>query len=809
MLIKMLRHGTGSAARAAAYVLDEKDHMNIVRPHVEVLCGDPHLFAKIADSSPYKHKYTSAVIAFTEEDQPTDVEIKDVLKQFEALAFSGLEPDQYHMTAVLHEEPSGSKHIHILVPRLELRSGKAMNIAPPGRFQKHFHMLQDKLNFEYGWADPNDPDRARFTKKGHETYLQSALKKVGKDRENYKQYIENLYLKLLYISLKQLEKKHTQVIPSELLVRNRDDFMQFVLNNKLASEVVKIREKQFSLVPPFGKKPIYFQGEIYERQFNIEKCSRTIRERIKSLEQVRTADRERGNDEQRTVNQISKYTRTPCAQLRDRAEQALQGARQTRADYNRQRYASVTASEERDTDVDPRIEIISRRLEAEYQQYSNDAVIASQRNQYDNAKASSAEQSPITTNDRRQSKLDQRTDSEQCPSHHTDPRKSEETVAAASRSGINSVDHSQPEIDFENIYSDGAWNVAAEYFNNITRELLYDTADLDQKRDRNLDGRQGQSFPSNYFSEMGRLQYTEFEQKNDSSNRAEYSSDLSMHCGEISHERTATYDYSASQRQRHTADDFGFTRTNEFSFDAIIAEYYARLARKRREDEKKAQRDRALRAEQQRRHEQDIENLRFQQSVRLEPSRDQSISEYWIDNQRVTIEAGKIRTVRTTAAVTASERAATSRTEYILRYTDQQTRALNSQLDQALRCSREAGDEFEKFTIAIPATNQEFKRDDAELHSEYEQFKQHMRRLREQADADQEHAASMQQQYQYDREHSAELTATILQLAKLVEEIVRLMMNLIAAMLGQQYTVQSQPQIESKQQKSNDYGSEF
>ena len=50
MLIKMLRHGTGSAARAASYVLDEKDHMNIVRPHVEVLSGDPHIFAKIADS---------------------------------------------------------------------------------------------------------------------------------------------------------------------------------------------------------------------------------------------------------------------------------------------------------------------------------------------------------------------------------------------------------------------------------------------------------------------------------------------------------------------------------------------------------------------------------------------------------------------------------------------------------------------------------------------------------------------------------------------------------------------------------------
>lgn len=86
---------------------------------------------------------------------------------------------------------------------------------------------------------------------------------------------------------------------------------------------------------------------------------------------------------------------------------------------------------------------------------------------------------------------------------------------------------------------------------------------------------------------MDRLQYPEFGAKESPSDRTEYSSDISLFRGEVSYERTATYDYSTSQRQRYTADDFGFTRTNEFSFDAIIAEYYARLARKRREDEKR------------------------------------------------------------------------------------------------------------------------------------------------------------------------------------------------------------------------------
>ncbi|MEF0183260.1 MobA family protein, partial [Acinetobacter baumannii] len=447
--------------------------------------------------------------------------------------------------------------------------------------------------------------------------------------------------------------------------------------------------------------------------------------------------------------------------------------------------------------------------EAEYQQYSNDAVFTSQRNRSDHAKASSAEQSPIATYDQRQSESDQSPNSGQYPKYHTVIRRSEESVAAASSSSINSVDHLQPEINSENIYFDVAWNGVTEYFSNIALQLLSHTADLNQKRDRNLDGRRRHSIPSDHLLEMDRLQYPEFEQKESPSDRTEYSSDISLFRGEVSYERTATYDYSTSQRQRYTADDFGFTRTNEFSFDAIIAEYYARLARKRREDEKKAQRDRALRAEQQRRHEQDLENLRFQQSVRLEPSRDQSISEYWIDDHRVTIETGKIRAVRTTAAVTASERAATSRTEHVIRYTDQQTRALNDKLDQALRRAGEARVEFETVAIATAKTNQRLKRDDVELYSEYEQFKQNMRRLREQADADQEHAATMQQQYQFDREHSAELTATILQLAKLVEEIVSLMMHLIAAMLGQQYNIQSQPQVESKQQKPNDFGAEF
>ncbi|MDS9863240.1 hypothetical protein XB97_02650, partial [Acinetobacter pittii] len=70
------------------------------------------------------------VIAWSKDDAPTNDEINEVLDTFEAHAFSGLKPTQYHFTAVLHEEDDGSKHEHFLVPRLELETGKALNIAP-------------------------------------------------------------------------------------------------------------------------------------------------------------------------------------------------------------------------------------------------------------------------------------------------------------------------------------------------------------------------------------------------------------------------------------------------------------------------------------------------------------------------------------------------------------------------------------------------------------------------------------------------------------------------------------------------------
>ena len=70
MHIKFLAHGTGSGARASAYLMGPHDHTGEPRAGVTVLRGDPVLFAAVADSLPFQQRYSSAVISWAAEEAP-------------------------------------------------------------------------------------------------------------------------------------------------------------------------------------------------------------------------------------------------------------------------------------------------------------------------------------------------------------------------------------------------------------------------------------------------------------------------------------------------------------------------------------------------------------------------------------------------------------------------------------------------------------------------------------------------------------------------------------------------------------------
>ena len=178
MHIKFLDHGKGSAAHASAYVLDQFDHRGNLRAGVHVLRGDATTFNSICNASPHLWKYTSGVIAWSKKDDPTPEQIQEVLAEFEKHAFAGLDQSQYHLFAVLHTDDDGSKHIHVLTPRLDIQSGKSLNIAPPGH-ERHFDSLRDYFNTKYNWSRPDDPLLRNFTQEpNHIAKLNKQAEKI-------------------------------------------------------------------------------------------------------------------------------------------------------------------------------------------------------------------------------------------------------------------------------------------------------------------------------------------------------------------------------------------------------------------------------------------------------------------------------------------------------------------------------------------------------------------------------------------------------------------------------------------------------
>lgn len=176
MIISFFSTGTGGGAAPVDYltareVLAYDENRNLIRddtgqpqtkirdPLPEVLHGNPDQTRDLIDASPNKWSYTAGVISFAESDDPSPDAQQEAIELFEALAFAGLDRDQYDCLWVRHTY-EGNVELHFCTPRLELSTGKALNIAPPGH-ENAFASLRDLLNKTHGWADPLDPERAR------------------------------------------------------------------------------------------------------------------------------------------------------------------------------------------------------------------------------------------------------------------------------------------------------------------------------------------------------------------------------------------------------------------------------------------------------------------------------------------------------------------------------------------------------------------------------------------------------------------------------------------------------------------------
>jgi len=190
MHIKFLEHGTGQVLDAVEYLLAVTDAKGERRAGVDILRGDLYQLASLADSLDFKYRYSSGMVSFHPDDMPTDKQLEALIDDFEKTAFAGLDPEQYCWGVVRHDDNLGGFHLHIIIARVELRTGKSFNPAPPG-WQKTFDPLRDYFNARYGWKSPDidaHPENAREIQPGHRAY-QDVRKAVSSGVEDPRQAI--------------------------------------------------------------------------------------------------------------------------------------------------------------------------------------------------------------------------------------------------------------------------------------------------------------------------------------------------------------------------------------------------------------------------------------------------------------------------------------------------------------------------------------------------------------------------------------------------------------------------------------------
>lgn len=284
MHIKFLSHGKGSGVKAISYLLQKKDHKGELRDDVEVLRGNPKLTATAIDSLVFKQRYSSCVIAFAPEDKPTRAQMLSVVDDFRRSSFSGMDENDFSWIAIKHSDQNGGVHIHVVTARVDLKTGRSFNPAPPGGKTVFDHM-RDMYNYKNGWARPDDPSRARLYQPGHRLYL---------EKGNPKEKITDFLIKSIQAGL-ITDRKGVERHLSEI------------------GEITRIGKDYISVKPDGFTRALRLKGGIFSGQFNASFSGFAGEQDKGSSQSCGRDNRERAEDAKRLFEEAiakrSKYNR--------------------------------------------------------------------------------------------------------------------------------------------------------------------------------------------------------------------------------------------------------------------------------------------------------------------------------------------------------------------------------------------------------------------------------------------------------------------------------------------------------------------
>jgi hypothetical protein len=251
MIIGFSKYGHGGSGPALDYLTGYLVNGETRATKPEVLRGSPRDVGAIIDSLPFKCRYSSGVLSFAAGDQVTPVMQEEIMDRFEQSVFAGLPADRRSIVWIKHTD-KGRTELHFVVPRVDLGTGKSLNIAPPTPASRHLlDTLREAINRRYGFRDPSDPECARkVSLPAHVAKLAAQAKRHGRSaRINVRQSIA--------------ERVHAQAEAG--VIRSRADVVAYL--NGQGFNISRTGLNYLTVVHPETGERVRLKGNVFRQNF--------------------------------------------------------------------------------------------------------------------------------------------------------------------------------------------------------------------------------------------------------------------------------------------------------------------------------------------------------------------------------------------------------------------------------------------------------------------------------------------------------------------------------------------------------------
>lgn len=233
------------------------------RDKARLLLGDADEVTEIINGLSFAKVYTSGCLSFHEADVLTEAQKFEIIEDFEAMMFVGLQPHQYTSYWVEHTD-KGRVELNFVFPNVELVSGNHLQVYYHNRDLNLVNSWKNLTNDKYGFINPSDLENRRDVT----TSIGPNLLKDW-DQSNKQKIIDKLKH---YQSIEDFKQQLTDVVLTQAALRQQtdepltcqDDIAKLL--EDFGFEISRRGKDSISIKNPDPtKKNIKLKGVIYER----------------------------------------------------------------------------------------------------------------------------------------------------------------------------------------------------------------------------------------------------------------------------------------------------------------------------------------------------------------------------------------------------------------------------------------------------------------------------------------------------------------------------------------------------------------